>query len=73
MKVAPFHYHHLTTTSMSNSTGSEASESTEVLTKKQQIQSLRDAISHKQPVVFGTSTIPADQWTIFYSTKGNLA
>jgi hypothetical protein len=58
---------------MSNSIPSESSEFPEILTKKRQIQSLRDAISHKQPVVFGTSAIPADQWTIFYGAKGNSA
>lgn len=51
--------------------GSESPESPAVLAKRQQIQSLRDAISYKQPVVFGTSSIPVDQWTIFYGKKGN--
>ena len=50
---------------------SQGSPEVNVLTKKEQIQSLRDAISHKQPVVFGTSVIPTDQWTLFYGEKGN--
>jgi hypothetical protein len=41
-------------------------------TKRDKIQSLRDTISFKQPVVFGTSTFPADQWTLFYGEKGQL-
>jgi hypothetical protein len=61
----------ITTISDSESDRSESPESPTVLAKRQQIQSLRDAISHKQPVVFGTSVIPADQWTIFYGKKGN--
>lgn len=33
----------------------------------QQIKALREAILHKQPVVVGTtSSVPIDQWTLFY-------
>jgi hypothetical protein len=62
-------FFHLTT--MSDSSRSHSLESPEVLSKRLQIQSLRDAISHSKPVVFGTSAIPAEQWTLFYGEKGN--
>jgi hypothetical protein len=41
-------------------------------TKRQQIQSLRDTITFKQPVVFGTFTFPVDQRTLFYGENGQL-
>jgi hypothetical protein len=40
--------------------------------KREKIKSLRDTITFKQPVVFGTSPFPADQWTLFYGEKGQL-
>jgi len=68
--IARFHY---ATTTMSHSghSASESPESPAALAKRKNIQSLRDAISHKQPAAFGTLSIPADQWTIFYGKKGN--
>jgi hypothetical protein len=60
----PFAPFHLTT-------DSDLSKSPTVLTKREKIRSLRDSISHKQPAVFGTLSIPADQWTIGYGKKGN--
>ena len=67
---APFH--NATTVSyVGRSEPPEPLESPAAIEKSQKIQSLRDAISHKQPAAFGTLSIPADQWTIFYGKKGN--
>src|ERR1700734_3108112 len=67
--VNPFH--NATTMSHSGCSASESPESPAALAKRQKIQSLGDVISRKQPAAFGTSSIPADQLTVFYGTKGN--
>jgi len=55
-------------TSMSDSSRSDFAAQS----KREKIKSLRDTITFKQPVVFGTSQFPADQWTLFYGEKGQL-
>jgi hypothetical protein len=47
------------------------SKSPIVSVRRQKIQSLRDALSQKQPAAFGTLSIQSDQSTIFYGKKGN--
>jgi hypothetical protein len=55
-------------TTMSDSSRSDFAAQT----MREKIKYLRDTITFKQPVVFGTSPFPADQWTLFYGEKGQL-